>query len=158
MASARAASAKTTKSKIKARKIRKASTRKKPTRKKPTRKKPREPIPHAWTELAKEVPFGPLFFLEKLADFVRDKSPSPDEGLPLVHLHLADGEVLDLSHVIGMGDHFAAFAVYEGSESPNEKLRTELVPFEMIIRISVRAPESAQPQIGFKLEAQAPTV
>ncbi|MBI2375630.1 MAG: hypothetical protein HYV07_16665 [Deltaproteobacteria bacterium] len=126
-----------------------------PTKKSRRRKKKPDAVPTIWRRLAKEIPFGPLFFIEKLGELVRDRSPKPEEGLPLVHLHLADGEVLDLSHVIAFGDRFAAFAVYEGSESPTEKVRTELVPFEIITRISIRTQEAAEPQIGFRLDRES---
>jgi len=46
--------------------------------------------------------FGPSFFLGHLGRFVRDQCPDPKENLPTVHVHLADGETLDVCHIIGI--------------------------------------------------------
>ncbi len=46
--------------------------------------------------------FGPSFCLGQLGRFVRDRCPDPNEHLPVVQVHLADGEPLDIHHIIGV--------------------------------------------------------
>ena len=65
----------------------------------------------ALTEMAHDWPFGPMFFLGQLGAFVRGMRPPPDEGLPVVEIHLADGDVLDLCHVMGVAPEWVAPAV-----------------------------------------------
>jgi hypothetical protein len=102
------------------------------------------------------LPFGPTFFLRHLGAFVRDCCPDPSEALPFVHVHLSSGDVLDLCHVIGLAPRFVALAVYESGGSARV-MRTELVPYEAIVRITVRSGKKEGSHIGFSQE-QAPAL
>lgn len=99
------------------------------------------------------VPFGPSFFLGPLRAFARERCPDPQEGLPAVELHLATGETLDLCHVAGLAPGFAALAVRErcGVEGP-VRMRTELVPYGLIARVTVRPSSGDAPRLGFDVE------
>lgn len=101
-------------------------------------------------ELMRQVPFGPAFFLGQLRAFVRDRCPGAAEGLPVVELHLVDGEVLDLCHVIGVTPAWVALAVNETDRSTSAPpMRTEIVPYECILRVTVRAVRTGAPHLGF---------
>lgn len=104
------------------------------------------------------APFDAAFFLGQLAGFVRDRCPPPEAGLPKVELHVADGDVLDLCHVIGVARDWVALAVKEPTGSGAQpRMRTELVPFGSLVRVTIRAAgESAEP-VGFDLR-RAPAV
>lgn len=105
-----------------------------------------------------DVPFGPAFFLKHLAGFVRDRCPTPAEALPHVRLHLADGEVLELCHVIALAPHWVAFAVVEAGEGAgNRPMHTELVPYQMLVRVVIRASPVRGSHIGFH-QASPPVV
>ena len=98
-------------------------------------------------------PFGPVFFLGQLGAFVRDKCPAPCEGLPVVEIHLAEGEVLDLCHVMGVAPTWVALAVNELNARDDEpRMRTELVPYARIVQVTVRSCRSGKPDIGFSDE------
>lgn len=105
------------------------------------------------------APFGPTFFLTQLAAFVRDRCPSPGEGLPTVLVHLADGEVLDLCHVIGVSIHWAALAVRISQGTPasggSYTMRTVLVPYPHMVRITMQPESLDAPGVGFH-QARAP--
>lgn len=102
---------------------------------------------------AREV-FGPPFFIHHLGAYARDQCPDPSEGLPFVHLHLMDGTVLDLCHVLGLTPRWVALAVYEGGAgSVHPRMRTELVPYEQIIRVSISAGAGQTGHMGFRQEA-----
>ncbi|MBW7905333.1 MAG: hypothetical protein LC135_05155 [Phycisphaerae bacterium] len=104
------------------------------------------------------APFGPLFFLTQLAAFVRDHCPDTVESLPVVELHLHSAEVLRICHVIGVGPLYVALAVYDDDNAGEpQAMRTELLPYESIIRVTIRATPPTGPQIGFKL-AQVPAL
>lgn len=88
--------------------------------------------------------FGPTFFLIQLGRFVRDRCPEPDEGLPVVALHLATGEVLDVCHIIGVASKWIVVAVREG-----EAMATDILPYELIRRVRIRATGMLGTSIGF---------
>jgi len=87
-------------------------------------------------EVGARCPFGPGFFVGRLGRLVRERCPDPGEGLPSVQLHLHDGERLDLCHVIGFAPLWVALAV---REHDSHTMRTELVPYESIVRITIGA-------------------
>ena len=90
-------------------------------------------------------PFGPLFFLGHLRSFVRERCPEPSETRPVVRLHLVGGDVLDVCHVIGLAQGFVALAVYEDA---GRGMRTEIVPYLAIARVTIQA-DRRESEIGF---------
>lgn len=96
--------------------------------------------------------FGPQFFLGHLAAYVRECCPDPSEALPFVHLHLASGEVLDVCHVIGLTPRWVALAVFEGN---SRAMRTELVPYEAITRVTISPGQAQGTHMGFHQETPA---
>jgi hypothetical protein len=112
------------------------------------------------------APFGPGFFLGQLRAFARECCPSHLEPLPSVFIHLATGEVLGLCHVMGLAPTFVALAVHEearGSGTSSMAMRTELVPYTLIARVTIRPRGDADAHVGFdagfepRLLAQTPT-
>ena len=102
----------------------------------------------AFATADRESPFGPSFFLGHLGRFVRDHCPDPEEHLPLVQIRLADGETLDLCHIIGVSPRWVVLAVRDIASHRNE-MAVEIASFDMIrgVRISARPPESGA--VGF---------
>jgi hypothetical protein len=97
-------------------------------------------------------PFGPAFFLKQLAAFLRDRCPSTDDKLPGLYLHLADGEVLDVCHIIGIAPAWVALAVrQEDRQATEPAMRTELIPYSMVVRVTIRAGHHGEAPIGFDL-------
>lgn len=100
--------------------------------------------------------FGPSFFLGQLGRFVRDHCPSPDEHLPHVQLKLADGETLDLCHVLGVSAKWVVLAVRDAGSHGHE-MTTVIVPFGMVQGVRIRARRSEGDAVGFATTHQ-PTV
>ncbi len=100
--------------------------------------------------------FGPSFFLGRLSRFVRDQCPDPQEHLPVVHVHLADGEPLDLCHIIGVSPQWVVLAVRD-PESHVDGMAIEIVPYEMIRRVCIRTRRGETGAIGFT-HARAPEI
>lgn len=105
----------------------------------------------AWL-LDRRWPFGAMFFLRQLGSFARDRCPDPAEGLPVVHLHLADGEILDICHIIGVAPNWLVLAVNESEGSSSAPaMRTEFVPYGMVHRVTIRAGRVGGHHVGFDL-------
>lgn len=103
-------------------------------------------------------PFGPLFFLSQLRGFIRDRCPDPQNALPELELHLADGQALDVCHVVAISPWWIALAVYEPSPSRGTRqMRTEFVPYGMIARVTLALTGGAAGQLGFDVN-RAPLV
>ena len=97
-----------------------------------------------------ESAFGPGFFQTQLNVLVRDRCPQPGEMLPSVTIRLIDGESLDVCYLIALTPKWLAVAVAGDSPGP---VRTELVPYAGIFRITIRPVIAAGHQIGFQSRA-----
>lgn len=109
--------------------------------------------------LASSAPFGPAFFLGQLGAFARERCPDPGEALPAVELHLVTGEVLDLCHIMGLAPSFVALAVREGpgKGAVEVAMRTELVPYGLISRVTIRTVRATGTHVGFDLHCAPDT-
>jgi hypothetical protein len=86
------------------------------------------------------VSFGPLFFMRNLRGLVRDRCPDEKEGIPSVQIHLLDGQSLDICHIIGIAPNWIALAVHEDGHADGPlPLRTEMVPYHFITRVSIES-------------------
>ena len=110
-------------------------------------------------EFASTAPFGPGFFLGQLGAFARERCPDPGEALPVVELHLATGEVLDLCHVMGLAPSFVALAVRDAARSGTGEapMRTDLVPYSLISRVTIRSVRATGAHVGFDLHCAPDT-
>lgn len=95
-------------------------------------------------------PFGPSFFLHHLGNFIRDRCPAPAEAMPVVEIHLATGDLLEVCHVVGLAQGWVALAVLESAttETPHP-MRTELIPYSIITRVTIRSGPAREGSIGF---------
>lgn len=91
--------------------------------------------------------FGPGFFLSYLARFVRDRCPDSTEHLPTVQILLADGEALDLCHIIGVSEHWVLLAVRDGGS--HASMAVDIVPFPLIRRVCIRTRRVEAGAVGF---------
>jgi len=115
-----------------------------------------EPTPEqmehmALAEASVRFPFGPAFFMTQLRGFAGEKCPDPALERPIVEIHLGDGDVLELCHIVGVTPAWVALAVRDGDENENpQRLRTEFVPFEGIARVTLRGTRPESPRLGFE--------
>lgn len=103
--------------------------------------------------------FGPTFFLTQLGAFIRERCPPPAEVLPVVEIHLMTGDVLDVCHVIGLAPSWLALAVFDlrdGGDPP--AMRTELVPYGAILRVTIRAAAPGGKRVGFFTANRVPVM
>lgn len=98
--------------------------------------------------------FGPTFFAVYLHRFVRDHCPGAEETLPKVELHLLNGQTLDLCHIIGVTPTWVALVVFAGRRSAGARMRTELVPYALIARVTVSECPSSEGSIGFDMRRE----
>lgn len=119
---------------------------------------PEQRLRAALIESSQHYPFGPAFFMTQLRGFAGEKCPDPAAGLPVVQLHLVDGEVLELCHIIGVTPAWVALAVNEKDHTTSgQHMRTEFVPFEAIARVTLRSSRPESPHLGFE-HAMVPRV
>lgn len=105
----------------------------------------------ALLEASLHHPFGPAFFMTQLRGFADEKCPDPALERPAVEIHLGDGEVLDLCHIIGVTPNWVALAVLDGDrENTPRRMRTEFVPFAAIARVTLRGSRPESPHLGFE--------
>jgi len=105
----------------------------------------------ALIEASVHHPFGPAFFMTQLRGFAGEKCPDPAVARPAVEIHLGDGEVLDLCHIIGVTPGWVALAVRDGDEDETPaRMRTEFVPYETIGRVTLRSSRPESPHLGFE--------
>jgi hypothetical protein len=108
------------------------------------------PLVATWVRATSSLPCGLDFFLSSLGAFLRDRCPTPADGLPVVLVHLADGEVLDVCHIIGFARRWVALAVHdERGPSGPPRMKTAVVPYEAICRFTMRAEPEGGTRIGF---------
>lgn len=112
-----------------------------------------EGVESADEEIVERFPFGPTFFVLHLTRFIREECPSSDERMPEVRIFLSDGSVLQLCHIIGVTPRWVALAVF--SRETDGEMSTELVPYDLVMRVSVSAGQSRTRSIGFDV-ARAP--
>lgn len=101
-------------------------------------------------------PFGPSFFLGYLERFVRSHCPDPTEKLPGVQVHLANGETLDLCHIIGVAPRWVVLAVRD-TASQTDGMAIELVPFERIQGVRIGTPHAEGHFVGF-VQSRTPDI
>jgi len=92
--------------------------------------------------------FGPSFFLGHLGRFVRDRCPDAKENLPMVQVHLVDGEALDVCHIIGVSPRWVMLAVRDAANH-RDGMAVELVPFDIIRRVGITTRRAEGASIGF---------
>lgn len=100
--------------------------------------------------------FGPSFFLGHLGRFVRDRCPDATEDLPLVQVHLADGQILEVCHIIGVAPRWVMLAIRD-TASHRDGMAVELVPYEIIHRVGIATRHGEGSSIGFA-QANSPEV
>lgn len=105
-----------------------------------------------------QCPFGPTFFYTQLRGFVRDGCPEASENWPTVELRLRSGECIQICHIIGVAPLYVALAVYEDDKADDPPaMRTELLPFDQIERVTVRPMQHKSPGFGFNV-ARVPSL
>ena len=92
--------------------------------------------------------FGPSFFLGQLGRFVRDRCPDASENLPLVQVRLADGETLDVCHIIGVSPRWVMLAVRDAA-SHRDGMAVQFVAYDTIHRVGIATRHAEGSSIGF---------
>jgi hypothetical protein len=116
----------------------------------------RSDAPQLLLEADRVFPFGPSFFLHHLGGFVRDRCPDPQEHMPVVEVHLADGETMTVCHIVGVSPRWVVFAVRTaGAES--DVMAIECIPFAVIRRVTIHARRPGHGAVGFK-QVQPPSI
>ena len=96
-----------------------------------------------------------LEHVEGLADITGSAIASIATGTRTVYIsgqvgNTPDGEVLEVCHLVGVAPAFAVLAVRDDpGDAASQRMRTELVPYDAIHRVTIRAGTSEERRIGF---------
>ena len=63
-------------------------------------------------------------------------------------MHLADGETLDVCHIIGVSPRWVMLAVRDATNH-RDGMAVELVPYELIRRVGIGTQRAAGASVGF---------
>jgi len=105
----------------------------------------------ALADATQRHPFGPAFFMAQLRGFAGEGYPNPVVARPMVEIHLDNGDVLDLCHIIGVTPQWVALAVRDGDDDDRPgHVRTEFIAYDSIRRVTLRPARPEAPQLGFE--------
>ena len=109
-------------------------------------------IPHHRAIVHGPGVFDRHFFEETLVGLV-ETCPKPERTKPVVTIYLGDGSQLDCCGVVLLHERYCVLAAYEGVGEDGlprtaDDIGFEAVPYELIIRCSVRA-ETRHVRLGF---------
>lgn len=97
-------------------------------------------------------PFGPRFFLRQLGAFVRERCPDSSEQLPHVDLWV-HGEPIAVCHVMAIAPRWVAVAA--SADHERMEMRTEIIVYESIGRVTISGASAGRRGIGFRQEQRA---
>lgn len=110
-----------------------------------------DPASKILAAIANRAPFGPEFFAAVLADRLRVHCPGAEAHVSIVLLHLADGAVLDLCHIVELTPKWMCAAVFRAEMSCDE-MDLEFLPYELITRVTLSRRPSGERHLGFDLD------
>ncbi len=94
--------------------------------------------------------FGLPFFMSVLKSRLMRHCNEVGPDVPQVLLHLAEGSVLDLCHIVELSPKWIAAAVFRDDADSCDKMDVEFVPYELIIRVTLTGRSAEGPRrLGF---------
>lgn len=99
--------------------------------------------------------FGPSFFTHHLLGFIHERCPEASDRLPILEIHLRDGNILCVCHIILLTPKWLALAVREHGEK-KAPMSTELIPYDSIARLTIRTAHAAETRVGFNAQHSIP--
>ena len=102
-------------------------------------------------------PFDAAFFASVFGERVRTQCTPRPGDVPVVEIRLADGAVLDLCHIEGLGRDWLAAQGYRDTQTCDE-MDLVLVPYGLITPITISSWNPHQRRIGFDLERSRPAI
>ena len=99
--------------------------------------------------------FGPSFFVSHLGALVRANCPTAEERVGIVEVHLVGGDVLEVCHIVSLSPQWVALAVFDDRRdaSAGDQMRTELIAYPCIARVTIRSVPRSSGRIGFGQDA-----
>ena len=95
--------------------------------------------------------FDTQFFATVLGERVRETCPADTEHVPVVLLHLKDGTVLDLCHIILVTPAWVAVMHFRDTATCDDT-DCSFILYEMIARITVSRRPRTEREVGFMAE------
>lgn len=96
--------------------------------------------------------FESAFFESVLPDRIRQRCVEQSGHVPVVELHLADGDSLDLCHIVHLADRWLLVAFYRDPAKCSD-MDLAFLGYDTIKRITVSMHDPHSRRLGFNLEA-----
>ncbi|MEK7777602.1 MAG: hypothetical protein AAB303_03140 [Chloroflexota bacterium] len=95
--------------------------------------------------------FDAAFYREVLPERVATECQGRPDAVPVVKLHLANGQVLDLCHIVHLADDWFAAQHFRAAETCAD-MDLAFLPYGLVGLITVSIHHPTQRRIGFSLE------
>ena len=100
------------------------------------------------------APFDAHFYTSVLPDRVVAQCQGNPGAVPVVNLHLANGRVLDLCHIMHLTERWFAVQYFRDTVTCAD-MDVAFLPYELVVLVSVALQHSSQRRIGFNIRGEA---
>jgi hypothetical protein len=95
--------------------------------------------------------FDRQFFSTILPEHVKAEAAANPGQVPVIHLYLAGGAVLDLCHVVRLADTWVAVAHFCHDDDLDEDADISFLPYGTIARVELAMRDQKDRQLGFSM-------
>ncbi len=111
------------------------------------------PAGQPWRQ-ATAAPFDAHFYTSVLPDRVVAQCRGNPGAVPVVNLHLANGRVLDLCHIMHLTERWFAVQYFRDTVTCAD-MDVAFLPYELVVLVSVALQHPHQRRIGFDIGGEA---
>jgi hypothetical protein len=97
------------------------------------------------------------FFTEAFPSLVQEECKGRPDHVPVVHLHLSDGSLLDVCHILHLAPAWISVAFYRDAGSC-EDMDFAFLPYGLISRVELSFHDPQSRRLGFRIESEPQTV
>ncbi|MBI2166010.1 MAG: hypothetical protein HYU29_06360 [Chloroflexi bacterium] len=98
--------------------------------------------------------FDASFYRETLPERVTVECQSRPDAVPVVNLHLANGQVLDLCHIVHLGDAWLTVQYFRDVQACDD-MDLAFLPYGLVTLVTVSLHHPTSRRIGFSLGEQS---
>jgi hypothetical protein len=101
--------------------------------------------------------FGPHFYLSVLPDRVVSQCQGHPDNVPVVNLHLGNGRMLDLCHIVHLTERWFAVQYFRDTETC-EDMDVAFLPYDLVVMVTLSLHSADKRRIGFNIEGGPPSL
>jgi hypothetical protein len=92
--------------------------------------------------------FDAGFYASVLPDLLQRECRQQAGKVPVVEFHFADGTMLDICHIVQLGENWMVVAFFRDPETC-EDMDFEFLPYELVLRITISFHNPKSRRLGF---------